>query len=70
MLKCKVCKFESSSLDEVCYYDINGWPHDTEQEIEQNAQNPDALTHALCTDCASEFNFEGDERIYGKHNNK
>lgn len=57
MLKCKVCGFESSYLDEVCYYDINGYPYSDEQEMERNAQNPDALAHALCGECAETFKF-------------
>ena len=43
MLKCKVCGFESSDLEEVCYYDINGWSHSDEYDIENNSNNPDAL---------------------------
>ena len=57
MLKCKVCGMESEILDEVCYYDIVGWEFDNEQEIELNLQNPDALAHVLCGECAEEFNF-------------
>lgn len=57
MLKCEKCGFESSNLDEVCYYDINGYMHCDEQEIESNLQNPDALAHILCDECAEEFDF-------------
>jgi hypothetical protein len=57
MLKCKVCGLESSYLDEVCYYDINGYSYSDSYNIERNAQNPDALTHELCGECAEEFDF-------------
>jgi len=57
-LKCKVCGFESGYLDEVCYYDINGWSYSDEHEIENNAQNPDALAHILCQECAEKFKFD------------
>ena len=56
-LKCQVCGFESGSLDEVCYYDINGEAHCTEQDVENNLQNPDALAHVLCDECAEYFDF-------------
>jgi hypothetical protein len=56
-LKCEKCGFESSDLEEVCYYDINGWNHSDEQDIENNGQNPDALAHILCTECAEKFDF-------------
>ena len=52
MLKCEVCGKESNDLAEVCYYDINGDSHSTEQDIENNLQNPDALAHTLCSECA------------------
>lgn len=58
MLKCKVCGFESDSLDEVCYYDINGYSHSDEQDIENHLQDTDALYHVLCSKCAEEFNFD------------
>jgi hypothetical protein len=57
MLKCENCGFESSYLDEVCYYDINGYPYSDSLDIERNAQNPDALAHKLCEECAKEFDF-------------
>lgn len=57
-MKCKVCKFESSSLEEVSYYDINGNSVTDEREVERNAQNPDALAHELCSDCAENFDFK------------
>lgn len=56
-LVCKVCKTSSAILDEVCYWDINGFPYNDELEIERNAQNPDALAHTLCSECAEGFNF-------------
>ena len=58
LLKCKVCGEESSSYEEICYYDINGNSHSTEQDIENNLQNPDALVHILCSDCATSFEFK------------
>jgi hypothetical protein len=58
MLKCEVCEFESDSLDEVAYYDILGSCYCDELEIERNAQNPDALAHTLCGDCAETFKFD------------
>lgn len=57
MLKCKVCNFESSLLDEVTYYDINGNGYFDDFDIERNSQNPDALTHTLCTECVDTFDF-------------
>lgn len=57
-MKCMVCRFESEDLEEVCYYDINGWSHSDEHDIERHAQDPDALANILCTECAEEFNFE------------
>lgn len=57
MLKCKVCSFESSILDEVCYYDINGSSYSDELDIERNCQNPDAIAHELCGSCAESFDF-------------
>lgn len=56
-LKCEVCNFTSSNLEEVCYYDINGNIHCTEYDIENNAQNPDALVHTLCNECVDNFKF-------------
>lgn len=56
-LKCKGCGFESTYLDEVCYYDINGHSHSDALDVERNAQNPDALAHTLCTICAETFDF-------------
>ena len=52
MLKCEACGKESNDLAEVCYYDINGDSHSSEQDIENNLQNPDALAHILCSECA------------------
>jgi len=57
-LTCKVCKFESDHLDEVCYYDINGYSQSDGLGMERNAQNPDALAHVLCSYCAETFDFE------------
>lgn len=57
-LKCERCGFESGNLDEVCYYDINGYSHSDEQDIENNLQNPDALAHILCQECAESFKFD------------
>lgn len=57
-MKCKVCGLESSYLDEVCYYDINGFAHCSEHDIENNVQNPDALAHILCNECAESFKFD------------
>ena len=57
-LKCEKCGLESSDLEEVCYYDINGNSHSSEQDIENNLQNPDALAHTLCGECAEEFDFK------------
>lgn len=56
-LKCKVCGLESTYLDEVCYYDINGYSYTDEYEIELNGANPDALAHILCRDCEEDFKF-------------
>lgn len=56
-LKCERCGLESSNLDEVSYYSIAGWNFSDEQDIENNAQNPDALAHILCSECAEEFDF-------------
>ena len=58
MLICEECGFESSSLDEVSYYDINGFGHCEEQDIENNSNNPDALAHTLCPECADNFDFD------------
>lgn len=58
MLKCKVCGLESSYLDEVCFWDINGQAYDDAQDIENNSNNPDALAHVLCNECAENFEFE------------
>ena len=57
MLKCQVCGFKSSYTDEVGYYDINGFPYTDPLDIERNAQNPDALAHKLCGECAENFDF-------------
>lgn len=57
MLKCELCKFESTYLEEVTYYDINGIQHSSEQDIERNAQNPDSLAHVLCVECAETFEY-------------
>lgn len=54
-MKCKLCGLESNDLDEVCYFDINGFSHSTEEDIEKNLHNPDALAHELCNDCAETF---------------
>ena len=62
-LKCEVCGYEDGNLDTVSYYDINGNSHDDEQDIENNVQNPDALAHILCTECAEKFEFEGGYKI-------
>ncbi len=56
-MKCKVCGLISNNLDEVCYYDINGYSYSDEYDIENNLQNPDALAHILCNECAENFNF-------------
>lgn len=56
-LMCKICETTSAILDEVCYWDINGFPYKDELEMERNGQNPDALAHVLCNDCAENFNF-------------
>lgn len=56
-LKCKVCGLEGHSLDEVCWWDINGFSHCDEFDIERYSGNPDALAHALCFKCAEEFDF-------------
>lgn len=58
MLECKLCGFESDCLEEVAYYDIFGSCYCDEMEIERNAQNPDALAHRLCNECADTFDFE------------
>lgn len=58
-MKCQICNFESNNLDEVSYYDINGYSYSDIREIEQNSGNPDALAHILCTECSSSFNFNG-----------
>ena len=58
MLSCKVCKQTSNLLDEVCYFDIHGHAYNDPMDIERNAQNPDALAHILCHDCAENFDFE------------
>ncbi|PLS18958.1 hypothetical protein CVD28_00730 [Bacillus sp. M6-12] len=58
MLKCEVCEMESEYLDEVCYYNILGDSISDELDIERNAQNPDALAHTLCGDCAETFKFD------------
>lgn len=60
-MKCKVCNLKSSYLEEVCYYNIFGEAYSDEYEIENNSNNPDALAHVLCNDCAEEFKF--DERF-------
>ena len=60
-MKCKICGLESNDLNEICYYDINGEPHCTEQDIERNLFNPDALTYELCNECAEAFNFNKGE---------
>lgn len=57
-MECKVCGFHSNSLDEVSYYDINGYSYSDELDIERNAQNPDALAHKLCNECAEDFDFD------------
>lgn len=57
MLKCESCDFESELLDEVCYYDINGYSYCEENDIERNCQNLDALAHVLCNDCSETFEF-------------
>ena len=57
MRKCKVCEMESSYLDEVAVYDVNGHSYTDALDIERNAQNPDALAHDLCTECAETFEF-------------
>ena len=57
-MKCEVCGFKSDILDEVCYYDINGFSYNDEYDIENNGNNPDALAHILCIDCAEQFNFD------------
>lgn len=56
-LVCEKCGFESSYLDEVCYYDINGYSYSSEYDIELNVQNPDSLAYTLCTECAEHFDF-------------
>lgn len=56
LLKCEKCGFESDYLDEVCYYDINGYAVSNEYDIERNGQNPDALAHVLCGECADKMN--------------
>lgn len=57
-LTCKSCGLESQILDEVCFYDINRFPYTDPLELERNAQNPDALAHTLCSECAEKFNFK------------
>jgi len=57
MLKCKVCGLESNELEEICFYDINGNSHSSEEDIENNLQNPDALAHLFCNQCADTFQF-------------
>lgn len=57
MLKCEKCGFESDNLDEVSYYDINGYRVLNEYDIEINSQNPNALAHILCEDCADEMDW-------------
>jgi hypothetical protein len=53
-LKCEVCGFESEDLDEVCYYDINGY-----QYLEEPDTNiSESTVHTLCEDCAEDFEFE------------
>jgi hypothetical protein len=54
-MQCEDCGFESDFLEEVSYYDINGHAYCTEMEIEQNAQNPDALAHIFCNQCAETY---------------
>jgi hypothetical protein len=57
LLKCKTCYFESENLEEICYYDINGFPYSDFLEIERVAQNPDSLAHVLCNECSYTFDF-------------
>ena len=52
--RCEVCGFESSYEDEVCYYDINGYAIMGE-DVERYGQDPDALAHCLCSECADKM---------------
>lgn len=51
-LQCEGCGMTSTSLEEVCYWDSNGFPISTQEEIDKNADNPDSLTYVLCDECA------------------
>lgn len=64
-MKCEICEFESDNLEEVSYYDINGNSYSDEQDIERNSQNPDALAHQFCGECAEIFNFDKASQFSG-----
>lgn len=51
-LTCETCGMQSSYLDEVCYYDVNGFAVSEDEDIERYSQNPDSLCHVLCNECA------------------
>lgn len=56
-MRCEKCGLESDSLEDVCYFDINGYACDSTEGIEKHLNNPDALAHTLCTECAEDFEF-------------
>ena len=68
-MQCELCAFESDNLEEVSYYDINGNSYSDEQDIERNAQNPDALAHQFCGKCAEIFNFDKADQFSGRRIN-
>lgn len=57
MLRCEKCGYESTDLEEVSYYSINGDNYSDEYDIERHAQDPDALAYCLCIECAEKFDF-------------
>lgn len=52
--KCEDCGEIYNHTDEICFYDINGNPTSTHEEIDGCINNPDSLAYLLCGICADE----------------